>query len=66
MKRKGITDYSPLFRGMTFRRSLPISDEEGRSYMTINGVKVEGSRQVLERVRDGLLRNGGPQRIQFK
>lgn len=60
------SDFSPLFEGMTSRRSLRIDDrEDGRSVLTIHGVKVEGSRPVLERVRDGLLRNGGPQRIEF-
>ena len=58
--RNKISDYSPLFEGMTGRRSLRIDDrEDGRSILTIHGVEVEGSRPVLERVRDGLLRNGG-------
>lgn len=58
--RNKISDYSPLFEGMMGRRSLRIDDrEDGRSILTIHGVEVEGSRPVLERVRDGLLRNGG-------
>lgn len=58
--RNKISDYSPLFEGMMGRRFLRIDDrEDGRSVMTIHGVEVEGSRPVLERVRDGLLRNGG-------
>lgn len=58
--RNKISDYSLLFEGMMGRRSLRIDDrEDGRSVLTIHGVEVEGSRPVLERVRDGLLRNGG-------
>ena len=48
------------------RRSLRIDDrEDGRSVLTILGVEVEGSRPVLERVRDGLIRNGGPQQMKL-
>lgn len=61
-------DFSPLFEGI--RTPLPrlkIIDREENgettSALTLFGVEVRGSRQVLERVRDGLLRNGGPQRI---
>lgn len=62
--RSKISDFSPLFEGMSVSRSLRIDDrEDGRSVLTIHGVKVEGSRPVLERVRDGLLRNGGPQQM---
>ena len=61
-----ISDFSPLFEGMTIRRSLRIDDrEDGRSVLTIHGVEVEGSRPVLERVRDGLIRNGGPQQMKL-
>ena len=66
-QRNGISDFSPLFDGMTIRRTLRIDDrEDGRSILTILGNKVEGSRPVLERVRDGLLRNGGPQRMNIQ
>lgn len=62
-----MSDYSPLFEGMTGRHSVRIDDrEDGRSILTIFGVEVEGSRPVLERVRDGLLRNGGPQRMNIQ
>ena len=65
--RSKISDFSPLFEGLTIRRSLRIDDrEDGLSVLTIHGVEVEGSRPVLERVRDGLLRNGGPQRMNIQ
>lgn len=65
--RSKISDFSHLFEGMMSRRSLRIDDrEDGRSVLTIHGVEVEGSRPVLERVRDGLLRNGGPQRMNIQ
>ena len=64
--RSKISDFSPLFEGMMSRRSLRIDDrEDGRSVLTIHGVEVEGSRPVLERVRDGLIRNGGPQQMKL-
>lgn len=64
--RSKISDFSPLFKGMMSRRSLRIDDrEDGRSVLTIHGVEVEGSRPVLERVRDGLIRNGGPQQMKL-
>lgn len=64
--RSKISDFSPLFGGMMSRRSLRIDDrEDGRSVLTIHGVEVEGSRPVLERVRDGLVRNGGPQQMKL-
>ena len=70
MKRRlKIQDFSPLFAGIRSHSSrLNIIDREENgettSVLTLFGVEVRGSRQVLERVRDGLLRNGGPQRIQ--
>lgn len=64
--RSKLSDFSPLFEGMRSRRSLRIDDrEDGRSVLTIHGVEVEGSRPVLERVRDGLIRNGGPQQMEL-
>lgn len=65
MKQK-ISDYSPLFGDLLSRQSLRIDDrEDGRSVLSFLGYKVEGSRPILERVRDGIIRNGGPQRVQF-
>ena len=62
-----VSDFSPLFDGLTNRRSLRIDDKgDGRSVLTILGVEVEGDRPILERVRDGLLRNGGPRRIDIQ
>lgn len=61
-----ISDYTPLFGDLLSRQSLRIDDrEDGRSVLTILEYKVEGPRPILERVRDGLIRNGGPQRVQF-
>lgn len=61
------TDFSPLFEGMSIRRSLRIDDRsDGRSILTILGVEVEGSRPILERVRAGLIRNGGPQQMNIQ
>lgn len=64
-----IQDFSPLFEGVRSRSTrLNILDREENgeriSVLTLFGVEVKGSRRVLERVRDGLIRNGGPQRIQ--
>lgn len=62
-----VSDFSPLFDGLTNRRSLRIDDKgDGRSVLTILGVEVEGDRPILERVRAGLLRNGGPRRIDIQ
>lgn len=61
-QRNHISDYSPLFEGMSVR-PLRIEDRGQVSVLFLSGGQVEGSRQVLEQVRDGLLRNGGPERI---
>lgn len=59
--------FSPLFEGMTLNRDrLRVVDKGRFSVLTIHGVEVIGSRQVLERVRDGLIMNGGPQRLNAK
>lgn len=64
--RQKISDYTPLFGDLFGRRDLRIDDrEDGRAVLSILGIKVEGSRPILERVRDGLLRNGGPQKNKF-
>lgn len=68
-QRSKIQDFSPLFEGVRSRSTrLNILDREENgeriSVLTLFGVEVKGSRRVLERVRDGLIRNGGPQRIQ--
>ena len=66
-QRSKIQDFSPLFEGISSRFRLPISERtengETTSVLTLFGVEVRGSRRVLEMVRDGLIRNGGPQRI---
>lgn len=48
------------------RDRLRVVDKGRFSVLTIHGVEVIGSRQVLERVRDGLIMNGGPQRLNAK
>lgn len=67
-QRLKIRDFSPLFEGVrshSSRLNILDRDENGEriSVLTLFGVEVRGSRRVLERVRDGLIRNGGPQRI---
>ena len=61
-QRNHISDYSPLFEGMSVR-PLRIEDRGQVSVLFVPGGEVEGSRRILERVRDGILRNGGPRSL---
>lgn len=57
-------DYSPLFEGLKRpEKDLRIEDRDGTSVLIILGAEVSGARQILERVRAGLLRSGGPRRL---
>jgi len=64
LNRSKVSDYSPLFGGMLGKlRPLRIIDRDGTSVLSIFGGAVIGSRRILEKVRDGIVRNGGPQHI---
>ena len=66
--RSKISDYSPLFDGLlssSVRLRIEERQEDGRTIavLMLFGAEVRGGRQALEKVRDGLLRNGGPRRM---
>lgn len=67
-KRNKISDYSPLFGEDLRLKSesrILTRQENGQnvSFIRIRGVEVRGSRQALEKVVQGLLRNGGSESI---
>lgn len=56
-------NYSSLFEGMIEKSNRGLDLVTGRGVLRIGDGEVFGERMILERVREGLIRNGGYQRI---